>query len=90
MVNEKTSSTGGPSVTGETAKFRHSIAVTILISSIARCRPGQKRAPAPNGRNAWVSCPGRLRPGSSSQRSGRNACASAKFSSSRANFPVSR
>ena len=57
IVKENTSSVDGESGAREMSKFRHSIEATILISSIARWRPGQKRGPAPNGRNACVLWP---------------------------------
>ena len=56
-----------------------SVASAIFISSIARCRPGQTRGPAPNGietRFAEVALGPAL--GRRSQRCGSNAAASAK------------
>jgi hypothetical protein len=51
MVNDSNSSTSVAA--GERidliSKFRNSIDVTRLISSIARLRQGQMRGPAPNG-----------------------------------------
>jgi len=71
IVNENNSRTGCPVSTGVTVKFRTSMAIAILISSIAKLRPGQKRGPAPKGVKAlrlW----GQLGGFASSQRSGLN------------------
>ena len=45
IVTAKTSSAGGAYRDRATTKFRQTMAITMRISSIARCRPGQNRGP---------------------------------------------
>ena len=68
------------------SKFLTSMDSAIFISSMARKRPGQSLGPAPNGMDTFLLFPSDA---GISQRSGRNAVASAKLASSIAATRVS-
>jgi hypothetical protein len=56
IVKALTSSIRDGSMASSTSKFASSIDSTSRISTVARWRPGQTRGPAPNCRNARMSC----------------------------------
>jgi hypothetical protein len=58
MTKASCSPTGLPSAGFEMEKLRQSMAMTDLISTNARLRPGQNRGPEPKGIIALGLCPG--------------------------------
>ena len=79
IVNAKTSFVTLGSSACLNEKLRASVASTIFISSVARCRPGQKRGPAPNCKKALVLCAAHALSRRSTHRSGLKALHSYSF-----------
>ena len=76
IVKANRSRTSSASPALSTLKFLYSIESNSFISRNARRRPGQMRAPEPNGKCTDASCTPAV---SSSQRSGRKALGSTKY-----------